>query len=212
MAGVSTVPRSLLLSTFLTVVPVTIGVAVAADPVAPAEVAPYVATPLADFDSSTAVVRRAEFCDVVPAEAARDALGEDAVGAAYGNGDASDLVPGGDVAHEYGCRFIPGDSTTGTEARAWVFAPPVTASRAEALATDAARTRGCAAQDTAPAFGTPTLALLCSDQDTRTASFRGLFGDAWLTCSLTLPTSVPADELAERAGQWCVAVAVAASV
>jgi hypothetical protein len=42
-------------------------------------------------------------------------------------------------------------------------------------------------------------------------SFRGLFGDAWLACSLTLPPAVTPERLLETAGRWCVAVAQAAS-
>lgn len=208
----STVERSLLLASLLTVLPVSIGVAVSDDTSPSTDPVAYTATPLADFDSTSATVRRTEFCDRLPAEAATDALGTGASGSAYGNGDTSDVVPGGDVSHEYGCRFVPTDTTVvDTEARAWVFAPPVGADRAQELVRSATSARGCRADAVAPAFGNPTLALQCTADGRRTASFRGLFGDAWLTCSLTLPATVPARELVDRAGRWCVAVARAAS-
>ena len=41
------------------------------------------------------------------------------------------------------------------------------------------------------------------------ASYRGLFGDAWLACSLTAPGE--RDAVLEKAGAWCVAAARAAS-
>ncbi|GAA4811226.1 hypothetical protein ACFQ0K_03820 [Nocardioides caeni] len=212
----STVVRSLLLSAFLTLVPVTIGVVVSDDTTPEREPVAYTGTALADYDTTTTAVQRAEFCDLLPAEAATEALDAEATGSAYGNGDASDIVPGGDVAHEYGCRFVPADDTaddnrSGIEARAWVFAPPVTADRATMLIRAAQRTRGCTVDPAAPAYGAPSVAVQCTSAGRRTASFRGLFGDAWLSCSLSLPDSTPIDDLVDRAGRWCVAVALAAS-
>jgi hypothetical protein len=97
-------------------------------------------------------------------------------------------------------------------ARAWVFAPPVTPDEARALAAAAARERGCRALPDAPAFGSPTAAIACTGGGDQRVSFRGLFGDAWLACSLSAPTSErDQDALADRAGRWCVAVARAAS-
>ena len=44
------------------------------------------------------------------------------------------------------------------------------------------------------------------------ASYRGLFGDAWLTCELSLKDVEVTDaELLRRAGAWCAGVAQAAS-
>lgn len=203
----STVLRALGLSALLTLVPVGIGVGVAGDRTPAPEVASYQGTDLADFDSATAVVRRAPFCSAVPGEGVSEALGGAGELAEYGNGQQADPLPQGDVAHEYGCVW-----TTATgDARAWVFAPPVTGARAQEIVR-AAPTKGCAATPGAPAFGTPSVALLCTAGTTRTASYRGLFGDAWLSCSLTQPVAVPPAELVARAGRWCVAVAQAASV
>lgn len=212
----STVLRALSLSALLTLAPVGIGVAVSDDRTPTREPAGYQATELADFDTSTAVVQRAPFCELVAEEAVDAALGGAATLTSYVNGEESDAVPGGDVSHEYGCRFVPdaegsaaGASTA--EARGWVFAPPVTADRARQLVA-AARTKGCTVAPDAPAYGTPSVALTCANGDVRTASFRGLFGDAWLACSLTLPVAAAGDDLLERTGRWCVALAEAASV
>ncbi|GAA4092029.1 hypothetical protein GCM10023066_29980 [Nocardioides kongjuensis] len=203
--------RALLLSALLTLVPVAIGVAVSGDATLSREPAAYKGTDLADFDTTKAVVQRAPFCDLVPAAAVTKALGTKATLAAYDNGEKSDAFPGGDVPHEYGCRFSPSDTAVVGEARGWVFAPPVTTDAAQAMA-EASLTKACTALPAAPAYGAPSAGVLCPGDGVQTVSFRGLFGDAWLACSLTLPSAVAQDELVRRAGRWCVAVAQAASV
>ncbi|QSR25442.1 hypothetical protein CFH99_07360 [Nocardioides aromaticivorans] len=203
----STVVRALGLSALLTLVPVGIGVGVAGDRTPAPKAAVYQGTDLADFDSTTAVVRRAPFCELVAKEAVAEALGGDGELTAWGNGEKAAAVPGGDVAHEYGCAF----AGSGAEARAWVFAPPVTRTRAQALAK-AAPARGCTTTAGAAAFGTPSVATTCTSGEQRTVSWRGLFGDAWLTCTLTQGVGATEADLVDRAGRWCVAVAQAASV
>lgn len=205
---VSTVVRALGLAALLTIVPVGIGVTVAGDRTPEREKASYDALDLADFDTTTAVVQRAPFCDLVPEEAVKAALGSDAKVTAYGNGEESGALPSGDVAHEYGCIYA-GD---GAEARAWVFAPPVAATRATALVEAATAGKGCTAPADAPAYGTPSTALVCITGDRRTISYRGLFGDAWLACTLTVGVATDQADQVSRAGRWCVAVAEAASV
>jgi len=211
VTGVPTVLRALLLSALLTLVPVAIGVAVSGDATLTREPAAYQGTPLAEFDTTEAVVQRAPFCDLVPAAAVKEALGDSATLAAYGNGEQSEAFPGADVAHEYGCRFSPADAAVVGEARGWVFAPPVTVDAAQQLAT-APVAKKCAPLPDAPAYGTPSTALVCPGDGVQTVSFHGLFGDAWLACSLTLPAEVAPEEIVDRAGRWCVAVAEAASV
>jgi len=208
---VPTVLRALLLSALLTLLPVAIGVAVSGDETLARKPAAYRGIPLAEFDSTKAVVQRAPFCDLVPEAAVREALGEEATVTAYDNGEQSDAVPGGDVAHEYGCRYSPAAADGVGQARGWVFAPPVTVEAAQRIA-DTAATGGCTPLPDVPAYGEPSVAVTCPGEGVQTVSFRGLFGDAWLSCSLTRPTTVPVDELVDRAGRWCVAVAQAASV
>ncbi|MEG3093508.1 hypothetical protein U1703_18875, partial [Sphingomonas sp. PB1R3] len=58
-------------------------------------------------------------------------------------------------------------------------------------------------------YGVPSLALACVDGGTRVLSYRGLFGDAWLTCQLTAPETVAAAAHEDRTGRWCVSVASA---
>ena len=203
----STVVRALGLSALLTLVPVGIGVGVAGDRTPAPEVADYEGTDLADFDSTASVVQRAPFCELVADEAVADALGGDGELTAWNNGEQAAAVPGGDVAHEYGCAW----TGSGVEARAWVFAPPVTRARAEELAK-AAPAKGCTTTAGAAAFGAPSLATTCTSGEKRTVSWRGLFGDAWLTCTLSQGVAAPEADLVARAGRWCVAVAQASSV
>lgn len=196
----------MLLAALLTVLPVAIGVVVADDTTPEAQPPRYEGTALADFDTSRPVVRRAPFCEQVNPAAVREALGTDGEPTSYDNGEPADVLPGDDVAHEYGCRFTAG----GAEARGWVFAPPVTAARAASL-LEQQPAKGCATQPGAPAYGAPSAAVICTSGATATVTFRGLFGDAWLSCSLTAAASVAPAELLERGGRWCVAVAQAAS-
>lgn len=204
----------MLLAVVVTALPVAAGVVVLDDdaPPAPEEEQPsYASTPLAGYDTSVVALSRAPFCDRLPDEAVVEALGDD-VGptTAYGNGQSAELAPGfEDIAHEYGCRI---EGRRGAEVRAWLFAPPVSRSRATDLVDEATARESCSRAPTAPAYGAPSVALVCPAGDRRWVSFRGLFGDAWLACSLAAPASLSEDELLDRAGRWCVAVAEAAAV
>ncbi|HJQ06796.1 MAG TPA: hypothetical protein VJ872_15200 [Nocardioides sp.] len=197
----STAVRALLLAVVFTALPVTVGVAMTGGRAA-APPATYSPTALGDLDTTTMTIGRASFCDRLPAAAVTDALGQAATYAdSYGDGDRR-AVPGNgaDVLHEYGCVFRAG----ATEARAWVFAPPVGVARAKQLA--AARTPGCRVLQGAPAFGRPSVAGSCGTK-TSTVTFRGLFGDAWLSCSLS--GAGAASTLVDRTERWCAAVAQA---
>ncbi len=203
----------MLLAVVVTALPVAAGVLVL-DHDVPApedEPPPYTSLPLADYDTSVVALSRSPFCDRVPEEAADDALGgESGTATAYANGQSAELAAGlKDVAHEYGCRI---EGARGAEARAWLFAPPVTRARATDLVDEASERRSCTRAAAAPAYGAPSVSLICPAGDRRWASFRGLFGDAWLACSLAAPARVGDAELLERAGRWCVAVAQAAAV
>ena len=169
-------------------------------------------TPLADFDPSGVSVGRADFCALVAPTAVEEALaGPVSDARTWANGDRTEVAPGvRDVVHEYGCSWSAEDA----EARAWVFAPPVTAAQARVLARSAADAKGCTTIPDAVAYGSPTAAVRCRADDATTTTLHGLFGDAWLSCSLTAPSPTgqgqPA-ELLQRAGQWCVTVAQASS-
>jgi len=162
-------------------------------------------TPLADVDTTALVVPRAPFCDRVDPAAVERALGRAAGDlSAYRSGQRikiSDDVA--DVVHEFGCRWDAG----GAAAEAWVFAPPVTRDRAAGLVREVREGGGCADQ---PAFGAPSVTCRSQAAGHVTFTVRGLFGDAWLSCRLTLDA---ADHEAthDRAGRWCAAVATGAA-
>jgi hypothetical protein len=171
---------------------------------------PFSTTPLASFDTSLLTVPRAAFCAGIDERQVSAALGGEATDAsAYDNGDEVALTDGvTDVAHEYGCVWTGPD---GSEARAWVFAPPMDSDRAQRLVREASKAQGCESSPT-PAYGAPSVGLACTGDSGARASYRGLFGDAWLTCELRLTDpQVGPDELRERAGAWCVGVALGAS-
>ena len=131
---------------------------------------------------------------------------------AYRNGQSAELAPGlEDVAHEYGCRIEGAGAAR--EVRAWLFAPPVTRSRATDLVDEAAGRASCSR----PAHGAgvrrserraglsgrrPPLGVLPRPVRRRLARLQpGRSGDGSAS-----------EELLDRAGRWCVAVAEAAAV
>jgi hypothetical protein len=167
-------------------------------------------TPLADFATDALAVARQDFCSRVAPAAVEAALGGAAhTSADYGNGDRAEVAPGvRDVAHEYGCRW---STRAGTTARGWVFAPPVTPGQADVLRRAADDERGCVRVADAPRYGARTVAVRCEAGDGVTVAFHGLFGDAWLSCSLAVPGRSAPGDLLDRAGRWCVTVAQAAA-
>jgi hypothetical protein len=162
------------------------------------------ATRLASVETGTVAVRRAAFCDAVPAADVRAAVGDDApTAAAWSNGD---VLPGTrDVAHEFGCSWT---ARSGPVATAWVFAPPVTVRRGQELVAAAQAQPGCTPVAGAAAFGSPSVALTCTAGGRTTVSYRGLFGDAWLVCQLT---GSPGTDAADVADRWCASVLTAAA-
>ena len=210
----------LLIVTALTVAVVVVGVLVATggDDDAPGAGPSSAATssepttapdvPLADVDTLTTAVRREAFCDAVPTDAVEAALGGPAAETtSYADGqDAPVTGKVRDIAHEFGCGW----TTSGAAARAWVFAPPVTPRAATGLVRAARGEADCRPAADAPEFGRPSVALVCRTPRMVQASFRGLFGDAWLTC--TVAGRLSSEEALERADRWCVAVLVAVMV
>ncbi len=168
----------------------------------------YESTPLTAYDTAGIAVTRNTFCDAVPDEAIAEALGKEPASAtSYDNGDRAQLGMGlRDVAHEFGCGW----AAPGATARAWVFAPPVTPHSARELARAARAEDGCEPIGDEADFGKPSAAVVCDGGRRPMASYRGLFGDAWLICNVTADADVPRAELTDRAGRWCVAVVEAA--
>jgi hypothetical protein len=174
---------------------------------------PFSTTALADVDTTTARVVRAPFCSAVDDRQVDAVLGVVPDATEWGNGDKIDLsgtgAGGADVVHEFGCSYSSPDSGS---ARAWVFAPPVGTAQARQLVKAAAKAPGCQV-GSGPAFGSPTLALTCTKGGTTRASYRGLFGDAWLVCEVELPAGSaaavdpvgPVDPV-DTAGRWCAGV------
>lgn len=212
LADVSRPVTLLLIAVGLTL-GVVLGGVLVRDPVTPALPAPVEVAPvaLAELDTTTLAVPRAELCTRVPTDAVAAALGGDPTRVvAYGNGDTAVLTADvRDVSHEFGCTFARGPRTV----RAWLFAPPVTVRNAEQLVDDAAGP-GCRRVVGGAAFGSPSVALRCPTDPAAARraparalyewSYRGLFGDAWLTCTL-LARGDDAGA-ADRADRWCAAV------
>jgi hypothetical protein len=191
-----------------------IGISSCDDGGKPATQAPSAAsTPLSSFDTEHVRVIRDAFCSQIGPGPVAEALGGDAASSAsYNNGERARISSRvRDVAHEFDCTWVAADGTT---AEAWVFAPPVTPERGRLLARTAAREAGpgCTTLATAPRFGSPSAAVRCQERGRLETSFHGLFGDAWLSCSLAAPAAdTDPDALLERAGRWCVTVVEAAA-
>lgn len=206
-----TAVRSLFVAAVATAAAVAGGVVLAGpeeQPVAaPPPEAPAVT--LAEIDTTTIAANRADFCAGIADEEVVAALGAEATQeTSYANGERAELAPGtSDVAHEFGCTWTAAD---GGIARGWVFAPPVTADRARTLTQAALTARRCQ-RLAAATFGTPSAVTSCTARGTREVSYRGLLGDAWLTCTLSGPASTPAADLEARASRWCAAVVLASS-
>lgn len=176
------------------------------EPVRQAEVAP---TPITGFTADQVRVRRVSFCERVSDEAVAAAVGDLAATRHYGNGEPARLGARSDVAHEWGCVFV---GTGGDQARAWVFVPPVTPAQAQGLVRAVGRTPGCTPVD-GQDFGAPGTGSVCVRKGVSEAAYRGLFGDAWLTCTVTDGgrQRLSRTALLQRAGDWCVQAATAAS-
>ena len=177
------------------------------DPTPPETEDSFATTPLSDVDTAGASVVRGPFCDAIDDRQVDAVLGAVPDVVEWRNGDELDLAGGRrDVVHEFGCSYAVQDVGS---ARAWVFAPPVHAARAARLVKMAQAGTGCQAAP-GPAFGSPTVGLTCTNKGgTIRASYRGLFGDAWLVCEVEQPAGATSDAL-DVAGRWCVGVLQAA--
>lgn len=168
---------------------------------------PFLTTELDDFDVRGLKVRRAAFCAAIDPRQVEAALGAELTSErTWDNGDRIEVSEGmRDVVHEYGCEYAAGD----TEARAWVFAPPVDERRARQLLKGLVSPT-CASLP-ASRYGEPSIIGSCTRQGVVTSIFAGLFGDAWLTCQLESRGPVEEAEFASRSARWCVSLAIAAS-
>jgi len=206
------VVRRLLLAGTVTAVAVCGGVLLQGAGGSPPDGPEAASTPLSSFDTTDLTVLRTAFCGRVADAAVQEALGappDDEIG--YGNGDQARLGPGiRDRAHEYGCSW----TADGRTATAWVYAPPVPRAVANELLRRARAAKGCEPLAEAPAYGEPSAGLVCTSTRGREGTFRGLFGDAWVVCSLPstgVCAGLSANQAIDRTGRWCVAAARAAS-
>lgn len=171
-------------------------------------------TPIEELDAVALELETGPFCDRVAASAVESAVGAGAAEAHWSSGDTVLVAPKvRDVVHEDGCQWTgtSGDGA-GDVARAWLFVPPVTVAQARSLAHEARTAPGCRPVP-GHRFGQPATGTVCGPENGREASYRGLFGDVWLTCSVRDggQQRLESAELLERAGDWCVAVATAAA-
>lgn len=160
-------------------------------------------TPIARLNTAQMDLHRIPFCDLVPREAVRAALGRPASArASWGNGDTTRFVGGsGDRSQEFGCHFAARDAV----AEAWVFASPVGRGLAAEVARDTSDEKGCR-NAPGPTFGSPSRTEVCDlpGGDVR-VRHAGLFGRTWLTCQVS--SSQPEPQVGHRADAWCVQVA-----
>lgn len=166
------------------------------------------ATTRSEVDLSNLPVGRTLDCAVLDGDPVREALGAPVtLRQAYAPGDRVEISPGvTDVVAETGCVF----RSPRADARVWVYSAPVGTAYARSLVREARRTPGCSPRPDETGFGDPTLTDVCTSTRpaTATATLRGLFGDAWLTCRLSGEGERPGEVLV-RARRWCTGVAVA---
>lgn len=157
--------------------------------------------------SNLPVPRRLDECAVLDGDPVREALGAPvSLRQAYAGGDRVEVTSGvTDVVAEDGCVF----RSPRADARVWVFTAPVGTAYARTLVREARRTPGCTPHPDETGFGDPTLTDVCRGDDpgTATATLRGLFGDAWLTCRLSVEDE-PEGQVLARAQRWCAEAAV----
>ncbi len=148
---------------------------------------------------------RSAFCADISDESVIAAVGGSATATAYSPGERTTLEPGlVDVTHEFGCVFARGQA----QARAWVFAAPVTEKAARRMVDKAKAARGCA-ETGELRFGDPGAVLSCTSKTERVVGGVGRIGDSWVHCDLSAPASEADPGLAQRAQWWCVAAVYA---
>lgn len=174
----------------------------AAPPTSPSPSATSTRAPL---DLSNLPVDRTLACDAVEDEALATALGSAPTAEnSYVSGDRVEIAPGvTDTAHEDLCGF----ESPRTKAKVWVFVAPVSTPRARRLVREVRATPRCTFPADATGFGTPGLTSVCIRGDSVVTTLRGLFGDTWLSCELSVSGPAGPDAARTRAERWCVHVA-----
>jgi hypothetical protein len=164
----------------------------------------------ASVDVSDLPIGHTLACDDLVDAALRTALGGEPTDRdGYVSGERVEIAPGvTDIAHEDSCTYARGT----LRARLWVFAAPVRRSEARGLVRELRREASCSFPERATDFGTPELVSLCrgieeAGSPGATATLRGLFGDAWLSCQLGAEAGAEPDVLLRRADRWCLHVA-----
>lgn len=160
-----------------------------------------------DLDLSHLPVARSLACDTLDDETVTRALGAPATARRhYASGDRVEVADGvTDVVHEDGCVF----ASRAAEARVWVFTAPVSTAHAADLVDRAGRRPWCTVVRDGAGFGEPGATDVCTSRrpPATTVTLRGLFGDAWLSCSLEIREQVTSEAARARAERWCVQVA-----
>lgn len=168
-----------------------------------AEPKPPKPTPIGKLQTASMIIPREAFCEQVPAKAVEAAIkGVVDNAREWTDGEAGKT---GDVGQEFGCEWKSAD---GLEARAWVYARPVTGKFAREVIDKTSRRPLCT-PERPPAFGSPSQLQVCQlGGGVLRVRHAGLFGDAFLTCEVSAPTA-DRQQLRVRAGTWCVDVAKA---
>jgi hypothetical protein len=164
-------------------------------------------TPLSDVDVSHLPIPRGPFCAALKQNDIEAALAGPVTRTGhYDSGARATLATGlTDIAHEYNCGY---SAASGAEARAWVFAAPVSRSAAVALLSKSTAA-GCRQLSDGPRFGAPSATSVCraGTGAPTVVTLRGLFGGSWLSCQLTTPRGAATPDPVRRAERWCVQVA-----
>ena len=164
------------------------------------------------LDTSRLSVARASFCDRVAPTAVEAALaGHGYDDTSYDNGDRARLRP-------VSATWRTSTAARGPRATAPRPGPgssrPRSPPRRRASLARAELRPGCTRTTAEAGFGLASVATTCGRRVSGAGTelgYHGLFGDAWLSCTLTAPRGPEPADLADRADHWCAAVAQAAS-
>ena len=179
------------------------------EPTPPAQES-FTTTPLSEFDTTGLVVARGPFCDAIDDRQVDAVLGSVPDALEWENGDSIDLTGTGteDVVHEFGCSY----AVRGRRRRPGLGLRASGRRDARRPAAGQGGRQVDRLRRSAPGrrSARPTLALTCTKDGVTRASYRGLFGDAWLVCEVELADAAATD-IVDVAGRWCVGALQAAA-